>query len=197
MKTTKIIKTNDMNRKINNILDKRYFHVCTSFNDRCVGNIEWEIYYSNLPENLYFSNKNKSLLSSKRNIISDIYALKDRFEKEKQLIIKANIEEYIKISYENYSNMSKIKSYFTETIVDILLINVFLVFFNILFFKSVEISILNLINTILIAILAIRKNIKIDKKINKFQNDIEENYIQEKIRQQGLYFVEKLRKQIY
>ena len=62
-----------MIKEIKGILDEDYFHINVTLNDKFRGGIEWAVYYKNLPTDDYFSEKNKPLLTSRRNTIADIY----------------------------------------------------------------------------------------------------------------------------
>ncbi len=181
-------KNNSKIYELCHILDPKYFHVSIEY--EADNSITWYVYYKNLPMNLYFSNKNKALLSSKKNNIKDIYVLNDKFEKEKQLLKN---KEYLNFSYKVFSKMSNIKDSFYLMITDILLVNVFSVFLNVLFFRNIKFSILNLINTILIVILGSIRLSELNKKTKKLAKDIEEDYIKTVIKKQGLSFLERLR----
>ena len=74
-------KVTDRIKELHSILDNNYFHIHTSIQD---DKVEWSVYYMNLSKKEYYSEENKPLLTSKNNAISDIYELRDRFERAKE-----------------------------------------------------------------------------------------------------------------
>lgn len=197
MRKNKIIKakTNDRDKKIKEIrkiLDSKYFHVCTEIKEN--DEILWSIFYSNLPTEVYFSYKNKPLLTSKENTISDIYKLKNKFESEKKKILAKNAREYTLLRYLIFNSMLEVKKKFAETMLDIILGIVLVVIINMLFLQDITISIVFCILTTFIAILTVIKDKTIEKLIQEKQKDVKEIYIREKIGKEGLYFVERLKK---
>lgn len=98
------MKKKNMNEeeKIEKILDKDYFHVCYDVYGNN-GKKTWRVYFKNMPDEEYFSNKNQAILFSEINTIEDIYALKERFEQEKDKILTKHVSEYIIRSIEIFS----------------------------------------------------------------------------------------------
>ena len=175
------------------ILDPKYFHVSIEY--KTDKNIKWAIYYKNLPTNLYFSNKNKELLTSEQNDIKDIYKLKERFNREKQIEMSKNIKEYINLSTNIFKQTQNIKIKFSQTILDILLVCFIVSLINLIFFQDVNFGLLNMLFTCFIAILSTRRFTNIDKQLEKDKKEFEEDFFKEKIRRQGLFFVERLREE--
>lgn len=110
-------KANIVFKKIYEILDKKYFHVCVSTKENDI--VEWDIYYSNLNYDDFFSSNNKPLLSSKTNTFDDIYKLRDKFEKEKEkaCTISADI---CKESFERYKVINDIFNYGHNTMLNLI-----------------------------------------------------------------------------
>ncbi len=188
-------KNNQISKKIKairNILDSNYFHVVIITKEK--NKFDWRVYYNNLPAQIYYSKKNKPLLTSEKNTIDDIYKLKDKFEKEKQNELKQHMKEYINISYELYHQMLIMKSKFSEMITDLLLANLIISIINMLFIKNVNCSLSQIIYTFLIVLIGFLKLFKVQKEIDKGQERMKEIFIKEKIRNQGIYFVERLKK---
>lgn len=181
-------------RSLRNILDKNYFHICEEVSPYEAD--KWEVYYSNLPTSVYFSNKNKPLLSSEKNSIRDIYKLKDIFEREKEKMMSKNLYEYCKTYFEFERCILNFKYEYTNTIVDIFLVSVIISFINGLYIKSFEFGILHLMFVIAIAIISMCKLVKINKKSKADSERIKEKYLKEKIRREGLIFVDKLRREL-
>lgn len=181
-------------KELKNILDPRYFHVCVTM--KGIDNIEWSVFYKNLHIEKYFSRKNREILTSQKNTINDIYKLKKKFEEEKHKEFLNNMKEYINISYTAFNVMSKAKvkiiNTATNTISLILGANVA----NIIFLNNIHFSFLSMILSILIAILSIVRANKLEKEIQLAQQKIKEDYIAEKIKRQGLYFVKRLKDEV-
>lgn len=199
MKKKKVKKLDPINKAIkelNSILDSNYFHVCTSINEKYIHNVSWKVYYKNLPTQIYFSKKNKVLLTSDKNTIGDIYKLRDKFEKEKQKEIEKNIYEYSKISYITFSTMLEIKRIYSETILDLMLLMATLNIVNIFTIKNLYFSILSLVFIILASILNYIKVKQLNRETEKGRHEIEETVIREKIRRQGTYFIKRLKEEI-
>ena len=180
--------------EIYKILDNKYFHICTEYNPNKIDKCNWTIYYSNLPSKVYFSNKNKALLNSDENSINDIYKLKEKFETEKNKELIKNYKEYSNISYQIYKVIhdSKLKMHnmlFNQLFI-ILMANIF----NFIFIKNQYFSILILFLVLAIAGCMLFDLAKYDKEGECLLKKFKEEYIRNKIKQQGLFFVERLRK---
>lgn len=111
-------KANIVFKKIYEILDKKYFHVCVSTKENDI--VEWDIYYSNLNYDDFFSSNNKPLLSSKTNTFDDIYKLRDKFEKEKEKACTLSAD-ICKESYERYKTINDLFNYGYYTMLSIIL----------------------------------------------------------------------------
>lgn len=192
-KNAKLDKTTKRMRELHNILDKNYFHVYTSINRKYVGEIQWKVYYSNLPTQLYYSNKNKELLSSDRNSIEDIYKLKNKFEKEKKKIINENTHEYVRVSNEVFCGMYEAKKKFVDFTTISMLLLLLANIVNLFTFENLAFSIFSLIYSVTQGILSTYKLQQIDKIKERTIHRMHENYTREKIRRQGLYFVKRLK----
>lgn len=187
-------KTNKFIHRLRKILNKNYFHVCITVKED--NRVEWKVYYKNLPNQAYFSNKNKALLTNDKNTIQDIYILKESFEKEKNRIFKENLREYVNVNSEAYIEMCKIKRRYSSNMINLMLLILTANIVNMFFIKDVKFSFLQLILTILLAVASTLDIIRIEKEINKSVDNIKEKFIQEKIRRQGFYFVNKLKEQM-
>ncbi len=192
MKKMKKNNINDSIKEIKTILDKNYFHTCIEVQNN--GVISWQVFYKNLPEKMYYSSKNKPLLTSENDGISDIYLLRDRFEKEKHKELIKNYKEILPLGSEMYKTMCGITKNFSEyAIIVILFINI-ITLINMLIIHNIVLSITVLITIISLGLFSIHFHNKNLKIINKTNQKINEIYIRQKIRNQGLYFVEKIRR---
>lgn len=180
--------------KLRNILNKEYFHIYTEINEK--DKVEWKVYYKNLPTSAYWSRKNDELLTSKKHTIEDIYKLKKAFEQEKEKIYKDNLKEYINVWSEAYMQMCDVKKIYSTNIIDLMIVIITMNVSNILFFNDSKFSILQLVLTTILAIMCILGVSKIEKKIDTASEKTKERFIQEKIRRQGFYFVNKLKEQM-
>lgn len=177
-------------KAIRSILDSNYFHVAIKIKEK--DEFDWRVYYNNLPEQIYYSEKNKPLLTSKKNTIDDIFKLKDKFEKEKQKELEQNLTEYINIACEVFRQMLNMKSKFSEMVTDLLLANLIISIINMLFIKDTICSLLQLIFTFLIVMIGFSKLFKIQKEIDEGQEKMKETFIRGKISKQGIYFIKRL-----
>ena len=184
-------KRNSKMYELNHILDSHYFHISTEY--KLDKSIKWAIYYKNLPTNLYFSEKNKALLTSEENCIKDIYKLREVFNREKKVEMSKHIPEYLKLSMNIFKQTQNIKMKFTETLLDILLICLIVSLINLIFIRDIKIGLLNMFLTCFIFILGTIKLKKIDEQLEKDKKEFEENFFREKIKKQGLFFVERLK----
>ena len=184
-------KTNSKLYELHHILDPKYFHISAEIKSN--DEIEWFVYYKNLPTNLYFSHKNKALLTSRKNTIEDIYKLKRKFESEKQIEIFKNTKEYVYLSKDIFKHTQQIKTKFWQTITDLLLINLIFAFIDLIFIQDLKFGLLNLIYSGFLVIFGILRSESIDKISNKCNKEFEEKFFMNKIRQQGLFFAERLR----
>lgn len=181
----------DSIEELNSILDSNYFHVCTSIQG---DKVEWSIYYKNLSEKEYFSDENKPLLTSKENTISDIYELRDRFERAKEKEFIENKYIVFRDSFKIYSEMSEIKykgltgmlNTFTFYGLVTLIISISL--------DNVIYSIINLCACILAAIYFKYQQKSIKKLMDKKVEETREFILRNIIKNKGLEFVERIRK---
>ncbi len=176
-------------KKIRKILDEDYFHVCYVYGDN--NKNTWKVYFKNMPDEEYFSNKNKALLFSKTNTIDDVYSLKERFEKEKDKILTSNVSEYINRSIEIFSFGNR---FILQTHTTFAWIEFAMVVSTILSvcLKNVVGSLMEglaFINLVIIELV-------IDKIMTKYLKEQlkkhKEEFIQKKIYEEGLNFVNKI-----
>lgn len=188
-----IRKKNNKNKRSNlyNILDFNYFHICVEHKEK--NEVKWEVYYKNLPSKVYFSKENKPLLTSKRNTISDIYKLKQKFEEEKKKVFKSNIREYLNIDSERFYLMLNIKQKCSYMLLDFFTLSLLVSLINLFFINDTKISILNLLYACFVAITGTYRLTQIQKESRKGQERMKEVFTREKIRRQGLYFVQRLK----
>lgn len=179
----------DVFKKIKNILDLNYFHICVTAEE---SKTKWIIYYKNLPHNDYFSKENTELLSSNEHTFEDIYKLKNKFESEKQKIVNENFKELMSIKYNTFKVLNSIKRKFYQFIIDFLIIVTLATIFNLFTFQNKEFSILIFLLTAFGVIFLIIEQEKLDKAIDKAMKKMNENFIKEKIKRQGLYFMKRL-----
>jgi len=180
-------------KELHSILDRNYFHVTVGFDEKYIEGVKWKVYYSNLPTQQYYSNKNKELLSSDENTIEDIYKLKSKFEKEKAKIINENAYEYAHISNTVFYSMYETKKKFIDIITDLMILMTFANIVNLFIFESLEFSMFSMLYIAILTILSSYKLEQINKIRKKGIHDVQENYIRERIRRQGLYFMKRLK----
>ncbi len=173
------------------ILDKDYFHVCIEVKDK--DKVEWSIYYKNLPEKAYFSKKNKPLLTSQENGLTDIHLLNEKFEKEKNKELMQNLREIVKIiSTANFS-VWKFKEYITDYFGCICIFILLMISINVVFIHNIILSIVLLAVTIINGFCSSYYQKKITKEHSIMMKNIENEYIKEKIKHLGFYFVERIK----
>lgn len=183
-------------KEIHSILDKNYFHICTSINSKYVDGVSWKVYYKNLPTQQYYSRKNREILSSDKNTIEDIYKLKNKFEKEKAKIVNENAYEYSHISHSVFNATYSTKEKFVKDFEMLMFLILIASVVNLFTFKCLEFSILSTLLTGIIAILGSYILERIDKLRKKVIREIQDNYVRERIRRQGLYFEKRLKDDI-
>lgn len=181
-------------RKLRSILNKEYFHIYTEVKEK--DRVEWKVYYKNLPTPAYWSNKNDELLTSKKHTIEDIYKLKKVFEQEKEKIYRDNLKEYLNVWSESYIQMCNIKRRYSTNITNLMFAIVAMNILNILFFDIREFGILQPVLIITLGTTDLLGAYKIEKEIDKASEKTKERFIQDKIRRQGFYFVNKLKEQM-
>lgn len=184
-------KRKDEITEINSILDREYFHTNITVHED--ETISWRIYYRNLPEQVYWSNKNKPILTSDKNTKADIYKLRNKFEREKEKEIMKNLPEEVKICSMIRRGILQIMKYSCiDTTIDSLAIIVIL-FVNCIFVRNFTLSIFLLFITLAKCFVTVHIQDKIDKEHRKVENEFRKNFVKEKIKQQGLFFADKLR----
>lgn len=177
-----------------NILDSNYFHTCIIADDKEI--IEWKIYYKNLSNEIYYSDKNQAILSSNKNNVEDIYKLKSRFEELKEKEFKDNIGEFAKDHFDIYFAFLDINEKTMDLALNIFLIySLFNIFINV---RSEDLinTILNFSICILIAIYIIISNKKLNKSKDKADSKIQEILLKNIIKRKGLDFVEELKEKM-
>ena len=177
-----------------NILDSNYFHTCITADDKEI--IEWKIYYKNLSNEKYYSDKNQAILSSNKNNVEDIYKLKSRFEELKEKEFKDNIGEFAKDHFDIYFAFLDINEKTMDLALNIFLIySLFNIFINV---RSEDLinTILNFSLCILIAIYIIISNKKLNKSKDKADSKIQEILLKNIIKRKGLDFVEELKEKM-
>lgn len=181
----------DIVKELNSILDNNYFHVSTSIQG---DKVEWSIFYKNLDEKEYFSNDNKFLLTSKENTISDIYELRDRFERAKEKEFMDNEYIVFKDSFKIYYKMREIKY---EGLTGMLNIFTFYALVTLIISASLDnviYSIINLCACVLAAIYLKYQQKYMEKLMDKKEKEIREFVLRKIIQNKGLEFVERIRK---
>ena len=177
-----------------NILDSNYFHTCITADDKEI--IEWKIYYKNLSNEIYYSDKNQAILSSNKNNVEDIYKLKSRFEELKEKELKDNIGEFAKDHFDIYFTFLGINEKAMDLALNIFLIySLFNVFINV---RSEDLinTILNFSICILLAIYIIISNKRLNKNKDKADSKIQEILLKNIIKRKGLDFVEELKEKM-
>ena len=187
-------KTSKQIHELMNILDSNYFHTCITADDKEI--IEWKIYYKNLSNEIYYSDKNQAILSSNKNNVEDIYKLKSRFEELKEKEFKDNIGEFAKDHFDIYFAFLGINEKAMDLALNIFLIySLFNVFINV---RSEDLinTILNFSICILIAIYIIISNKRLNKNKDKADSKIQEILLKNIIKRKGLDFVEELKEKM-
>lgn len=181
----------DKEKKIMSILDRDYFHICTEVKQN--EEIKWIIYYKNLPSKAYYSEKNKPLLTSENNTISDIYKLKNKFESEKKIEQMKSLNEVIPLLSFFNKTIIEINRKFSNFSIIVLLIILGLSLTSMFFLHNIELSlgILLVISTVSILNMYSIRILENQRKI--FRKKLEEIYLKEKIKRQGFYFLEKIK----
>lgn len=178
-------------KEIRTILDKDYFHTCTEVHEN--GVISWQVYYKNLPAKVYYSSKNKPLLTSEKNAESDIYKLRDKFEKEKEKELMKALKEIIPLGSEINKSMWKNQKNLANYAIIALLILIGITYVNLFYIHNIILSIVMLVSIITAALFSVhfqRQNEILIKETNK---RITEIYVKQKIKNLGFYFVDRIR----
>ena len=184
-------KVTDRIKELHSILDNNYFHIHTSIQD---DKVEWSVYYMNLSKKEYYSEENKPLLTSKNNAISDIYELRDRFERAKEKEFIDNKYIVFRDGFEIYSAMSEIKY---EGLNGMLNIFTFYALVTLIISMSLDnliYSIINLCACILGAVYLTYQQKSIEKLMDKKIEETREFILRKIIQNKGLEFVERIKK---
>ena len=187
-------KTINMINEIRGILDDNYFHICVSFNKKFRNNIEWAVYYKNLNQDDYFSNKNKPLLSSSKNTIADIYILKDIFDKQQQ-----KEKEDFGLFMDNMKIHTLVRE--VKERASLGMINIFTVYVLVCMIinsiaNKVVSSFLGLLVCILISIYFLHTNKKLNKLVDTVQKVNEKVLLKNLIKGKGIVFLNELKKEL-
>ena len=185
--------TNKIIEKVNeisSILDSNYFHTCINIKQK---EIKWSIYYRNLPDKVYFSYKNKPLLTSDKNNISDIYRLKEKFETEKDKEYAEGLYEFVKVASSADMGLRKIQDLLGMLFMNTSMTLFICAIYNAIFMHNVIFSVLYLLATVIISFSYTKLSKKAREEIKKTNKKMKENYIKNKIRKKGLYFVERIK----
>ena len=193
MKKRQENKTDEKIKALQNILDSKYFHICTTVDSRFQDNVKWVIYYKNLPEKVYYSEANKPLLTSEKNTIEDIYKLKEKFEEEKQKTEAITFKDWLNIYYCVFKNFHLIKYKYLEITNGLSLLTVVVNIVNLFTFQDILFSIYTLWLIVVLTLFSIGQGKEMNKWNNEAQNEIKEEYVKERIKRQGLYFLNRLK----
>lgn len=181
----------DSVKELHSILDNNYFHISTGIVE---DKVEWIVYYKNLNENEYYSDNNKPLLTSKDNTISDIYELRDRFERAKEKVFIDNKYIVFRDGFEIYSAMGEIKYKGLTGMLNIFTFYALLTLIISMSLDNVIYSIINLDACILVAIYFKYQQKSIGKLMDKKVEETREFILRNIIKNKGLEFVERIRK---
>ena len=181
----------DSVKELHSILDNNYFHISTGIVE---DKVEWIVYYKNLNENEYYSDNNKPLLTSKDNTISDIYELRDRFERAKEKVFIDNKYIVFRDGFEIYSAMGEIKYKGLTGMLNIFTFYALLTLIISMSLDNVIYSIINLGACILAAIYFKYQQKSIEKLMDKKVEETREFILRNIIKNKGLEFVERIRK---
>ena len=176
--------------EITSILDREYFHTSVAIKNNY---LKWSVYYKNLPERTYYSYKNKPLLTSDENDISDIYRLKEKFETEKDKEDVEGLYDFLNVAVPADIGLKKIQYLLNMLFMNTSITLLICAICNAIFMHNVLFSILYLLATIIICFSYSKLSEKARKEIKKTNKKMREKYIKNKIRKQGLYFVERIK----
>lgn len=177
--------------KIRSILDRDYFHICTGVKQN--EELKWIIYYKNLPSKAYYSEKNKPLLTSENNTISDIYKLKKKFESEKKIEQMKSLYEVTPLLSCLSKAIAEINIIFRNFSIISLLTILILNLANMFFLHNVNLSLGILFIISIDGLMSIYYAKILEKQRKISTKKMEEIYLKEKIKRQGFYFLEKIK----
>ena len=187
--------TNDTIHELSNILDKDYFHICMSYNYDYKDNIEWKIYYKNMNDEDFWSEKNTSILSSDKNCISDIYRLKDIFENIKNRYITENHYEIYKESFKLYWSVKELKEEIYSGMSFIFITYSISMCIASSLIKNILLSLTNLCMVLLTGIYMILKNRKVSNIVDKKRKEIRETLLKNIMKRDSNKIIEEIRKE--
>ena len=193
----KVKEENNLTKMINEIqgiLDKDYFHVNIRITE--TQKIEWAIYYKNLTTDNY-SDKNRPLLTSRKNTIADIYILKDIFKKLKQETVEEAGFEFFRDNKKLYWLIKGIKEISTLGMLNIFTIYTFVNIGIIVLANNFIVSTINTFLCILIGIYFTFKNKKMNKLLDEAEEVKEKILLKNLIKGQSFEFVKKIRKELH
>ena len=183
--------------EISGILDENYFHVNVKLNEKFIGGIEWVVYYKNLKRDDCYSDKNRPLLSSRKNTIADIYILKDIFNELKLETEKEAGYDFFNDVFTIYLIISEIKEKASLGMLNIFTIYVLANIIIISIANSILVSLINMIICVLVAIYYVYKNRKLDKLVVKAENIVKNTLLKNIIKGKGLGFVKEIRRKLH
>lgn len=184
---TKIVK------EIEGILDRNYFHT----NIKITGDkVEWAVYYRNVNTDVYYSDKNRPLLTSRKNTIADIYILRDIFQGLQSEIIVEEGYSFFLESKKIYFLISEIKEMSSLGMLNIFTIYVFVNLAIVLIKSNIVVSFINLITCIGVAIFFLQKNKKLNKLVDNAKEESKDILLKVLIRGKGLGFVKEIRNRL-
>ena len=197
MKKKKVEEDNltKMINEIEGILDREYFHMNIKITEE--QKIEWVVYYRNLNTKIYFSNKNKPLLTSSKNTIADIYTLRDIFQELQDQIIEEEGYAFFKDKFNIYYLILEIKERATLGMLDIFTTYVLVNLVTNLITNNLVVSFINLIACIGIAIFIYYKSKKLNKLIDNAEKIENKILLKNLIKGKGLGFVKEIRRELH
>ena len=186
----------DIKAEIKGILDDNYFHINIRPNELFRGGIEWTVYYKNVNAEVFFSDKNKPLLTSRHNTIADIYILRDIFRELQDQIIEEEGFEFFRDNRKIYYLMWEIKERASLGMLNIFTIYVFVNLATVLIKSNIAVSFINLIACIGVAIFFLHKNKKLNKLLDNAEKETQDILLKVLIRGKGLGFVKEIRNRL-
>ena len=187
-------KAENLIHNLHDILDNNYFHVNTEIKDN---KVKWSVFYRNLPTSLYYSKENKPLLTSEKNMIADIYLLKDIFEKIKTQEAKRNIYSLYNDGFKYFSDLSEMKFEGSTGMLNIFAIYSLL---NIIFLEvgiNKFTAILNLCVSVFIVFYFYFKSKKMSKLLEKRTDENIDLLLKNHMKYNGVSIYRKIKNELY
>ena len=199
MKKEKVEESQTANiaKEIKGILDDNYFYINIRLNEMFRGGIEWSVYYKNVNSKLYFSNKNKPLLTSKYNTIADIYILRDIFQKLQGRIISEEGFGFFENNRTIYCLFREMKEISSLKIVNIFTMYTLVNITTGLISRNVLVSCINLAVCIVAGIFVLYSNKKLNDLVKNTTKESQDILLKNLIRGKGLNFVKEIRNELY